>query len=258
MKIAKRLLRPLFSRLGYDIRKASHIGLDAVNDIKTIYGQEGPRVIFDVGAHRGETATLFARSFPQAQIHSFEPASDTFAALQRAVSPFPNVRAVNAALGRTDGLTALNVNKFSPANSLLKSAAPTNEVGAELMDTIQTQSVNLRALDSYCQEARVGFIDLLKMDVQGFELEVLRGAEMLLKSQNVALIYSEVLFKRLYEGQPFFEDLSRELAGHGFELVDLYGHVRSAHHTLRWCDALFVHPRALEAARARPASLSHN
>jgi FkbM family methyltransferase len=245
MRALKRLLKLPLTALGYDIRKKSHIGFDAINDIKMIYAEQSPRVIFDVGAHRGETATLLAKTFPHAQIHSFEPAPETFGILQHQVSAFKNVQTVNAALGRRNDRLQLNVNKSTATNSLLPRGRVDDQAVADLMEPVTTTTVRVQTMDDYCEEAGVDVVDLLKMDVQGFEIEVLAGAQTLLSNSRIPSIYCEIAFKALYEGQPLFEDVHRELTKNGFRLVDLYGHVRSQFHGIEWCDALFVHANAL-------------
>ena len=245
MNVVKRLLKPVLTGLGYDVRKVSHIGLDVINDIKAIYRPAKPRVIFDVGAHRGETAVVFSRNFPGSQIHSFEPSAETFSALQSHVSRLENVRTVNVALGRSAGTGTLNINKSTATNSLLGSARVEDDELAELMEPVTATTVAVKTLDEYCAGAGIEVIDVLKMDVQGFEIEVLAGGRRLLSEAHIPLVYCEVSFKPLYKNQPLFEDVYRELVQSGFELVDLYGHVRSQLGSIQWCDALLVHPAAL-------------
>jgi len=224
----------------------THLGLDPLNDIEQILGRS-PRLIFDLGAHRGETAMAYAEKFPQATIHSFEPSPKTFAALEANVRAYSNVRPVNIAMGDTEGTRRLHLNESSATNSLLSSVPEFSDVSiAQLTRTVDEVTVAVQALDDYCRANNIQFIDLLKMDVQGFELRVLQGARRLLTEEGIALIYTEVLFESLYQGQPFFPDVYARLIDHGFQLVDLYGHARWPNQAARWCDALFVHPAALK------------
>lgn len=245
MRVLKRFFKFPFTVAGYDIRRKSHIGLDLINDIKAIYGDNAPRVIFDVGAHQGQTAQMLARAFPEAQIHSFEPAPETFEILQREVSALKTVRSVHSALGRIEGTGSLNINRSTATNSMLRRGQVDDNAVAELIQPVSTSTVRVQTVDGYCESGGIGVVDLLKMDVQGFEIEVLGGAHTLLAQSRVCLIYCEVAFQGIYEGQPLFEDVYREVTKHGFRLVDLYGHVRARFHAINWCDALFVEPKAL-------------
>ena len=76
------------------------------------------------------------------------------------------------------------------------------------------------------------------MDIQGGEAMALRGAGRLLAQQAVWLIYVEVLFAPLYEGQAYFCDVSAILANHGYQLFGLYNLVQSDR-GLGWGDAIF-------------------
>jgi len=244
MNPMKNILKSLLNTCGYDIRKTTHLGLDPLNDIEQILGRS-PHLIFDLGAHLGETAVLYAEKFPQAAIHSFEPSPKTFLALQAALKAYPNVRPVNIALGDAMGTRTLHMNQSSGTDSLLSSAGQCSDAAmAELTKTVVEVPVTMQTLDEYCRANDVQFIDLLKMDVQGFELHVLQGARRLLAEHAIALIYTEVSFESFYEGQPFFHEVYTRLIDQGFQLVDLYGHSRSLSQALRWCDALFVHPTA--------------
>ncbi len=242
----KSALKSLLGWCGYELRKTSQIGLDPLNDIKQICQKRPLRTIFDVGAHLGETAIVYARQFPQAVVHSFEPSREVFLSLSSNVKPFANVKTVEAALGDKDGEAVLHLHRFAATNSLLPTAPKLGDAQMEqLMEPVGTTKDRLRRLDTYCRENHIGFIDLLKLDTQGFELQVLRGAEEMLGKGSIGLIYTEISFETYYQGQAFFQDLYPALLGHGFQLVDLYGQSRAATHQIRWCDALFLNAAAL-------------
>ena len=89
------------------------------------------------------------------------------------------------------------------------------------------------------------FIDLLKMDTQGYELHVLAGAEQTIRANNIAVVYSEVLFVPLYKGQAYFPEVYEHLVSRGFGLVNFYDTHYNDDGYLSWCDALFVHPMGI-------------
>ena len=64
------------------------------------------------------------------------------------------------------------------------------------------------SLDSFCKNEQIERIDLLKMDVQGGELGILKGANQLLAQQKIDVIYSEVFFVPMYQNQPLFGEIS--------------------------------------------------
>ncbi|HXG90834.1 MAG TPA: FkbM family methyltransferase [Blastocatellia bacterium] len=107
--------------------------------------------------------------------------------------------------------------------------------------TVEDQTtVPVTTLDKHCERNNVERIDLLKTDTQGYDLNMLRGADRLLSQQRIKLIYSEVVFTTLYQNQPLFYDVALFLQGHGYRFVDFYGKRRDEHNNLMECDALFA------------------
>ena len=242
----KKLIQWTLRWCGYELRKTSTVGLEVFNDVQGILGARTVQTLFDVGAHLGETAVEWAAKYPQAVIHSFEPCGASFEQLQANVRRFPKVKPVNLALGDRIGCQNLHVNAFSATNSLLAAAPQIGDpTTKDLLACTGEVSIQVSTVDAYCQENGIEFLDVLKMDVQGFELQVLRGAERFLKEQRIAFIFTEVSFEALYQGQAAFPELYARVSEQGFQLVDLYGHVRNAHHGIRWCDLLFVNPATL-------------
>jgi FkbM family methyltransferase len=252
----KKLVRSALARCGYEIRKIAPAYESApLKVLQDIFGRKPPRLIFDVGAHHGETASHYAQAFPDAIIHSFEPSPESFAALVSHVAHLPNVKPVNLALGDTIGERTLHLNQFSPTNSLLKNASELmDDSTAQLMKPVAELAISVRTVDDYCRSEEIEFIDLLKMDVQGFELHVLRGAQASLAAEKVAMLYLEICFEHLYEGQASFSRVYDCLIESGFQFVDFYDQVRAPHHALRWCDALFIHPAAFQRSRSSKLS----
>lgn len=249
MNPLKAIFRSLLLSAGYDVRKTSHIGLDEKADIQRIFQTKPLQTILDLGAHLGETALACAEKFPRATIYSFEPSPQTFAALCKAVAGCDRIKPRQEAVGAECRTQKFFLNKFSATNSMLRTVpgAAHPEVRA-LMENVESVDVPVTTLDSFVSENHIESIDLLKLDVQGFESEVLRGARTLLEEARIALIYTEVTFETHYTGQTTFARLHDMLTKAGFELVDIYGQTRTVYHSIRWCDMLFVNPCALEKA----------
>lgn len=186
-------------------------------DLLKLVGRDAGTIV-DVGAHFGESSALFSEIFPEAAISAFEPDPVSYRVLvSRHLS---RVRAFNVALGSADGSRVLNLNADSGTNSFF----PANSMGlrylAQKMAVRSSVEVPIRTLDDFREELGLSTIDLLKVDVQGYELEVLRGATRSLK--DVRALQIECNFIPQYKGSSTFSDVDLFLREQGFALHNLY------------------------------------
>jgi FkbM family methyltransferase len=180
-------------------------------------------VIFDVGAHVGETAALYRALFPGALIHSFEPFPPSYDELAAAFRADSRVVPHNVAVADATGSAKLRVNRASVTNSLLPSDRRGDDYwGANLLDTEGEVAVKTLALDDFCREQRIEHVDVLKIDVQGAEYAVLAGARGLLERHAVDLIYLEMIMAPSYVGQRKYHYYLTSLDALGYELFDLF------------------------------------
>jgi FkbM family methyltransferase len=239
----KTLIKKLLRLKGYEIARLNRFGRHPLVDIRRIFSGHTPRVIFDVGANEGQTATQFATLFPEAVIYSFEPFHDAFTQLQKAAVKYPRIHPVETALGDKIGDQTLCVNAASVTNSLLANSPEAPDFQPNGMaDSRGTATVRVSTADDYCRAHQIPSIDILKIDTQGYDLTVLRGAEQLITENRVAVILVEVLFASLYLGQAYFHQIYDYLWHHGFRLVNLYDVAINERTYASWCDAIFVHP----------------
>ncbi len=147
------------------------------------------RCIFDVGANVGRWTALALDINPDVTVHCFEPSQGTFQKLLDNQFP-PNVVCNNLGLGAS--ATEMELHIFQPAsglNSLFRRQGLLD--GWELPPQQLTETVRLVTLDQYCKDRNIDHIDYLKIDVEGYELEVLRGASNMLSEQCVRIIQFE-------------------------------------------------------------------
>lgn len=148
-----------------------------------------PVCIFDVGANIGQfsgvaKAVLMGHPYT---IHCFEPGRHTFDRLRENIGDDNSFRLNNIALGANVGSASLFYDK---AGSGLASMTKRNLEHFKI-DFSQSESVSVDTVDNYCDRARIDKIDLLKMDVEGHELDVLRGAARLLEDRRIGAILFE-------------------------------------------------------------------
>lgn len=171
-------------------------------------------VVLDVGGHAGQFAKLFARLAPQGRVYSFEPGSYARAILERAIrlKGLRNVEIVPLALGSQPGAVTLSV-PIKPSGSMgfglahLGAGAPERPVAAE--------TVEVDTIDAFVRSRGLGRLDLIKADIEGWELEMLRGASETLRRLRPAL-FIEVDGARLARAGDSGDALAALLAGCGY------------------------------------------
>lgn len=229
----------LLGRLGYVVRRLKPYGNYAADDLKKIFGPKPIQTVFDVGANEGQAARMFLEDFPAATIYSFEPFPKAYAKIKEQ-SGDPRLIPVNMALGETTMRKKLFLTKYSLTNSLLPVDAQAKQFLGECVDSDGETVIDMTTLDAFCAERKIPRIDLLKLDTQGYELNVLEGAQSMLASGSIKAIFTEVNFVPLYEKQAYFHQVYQRLWDQGFRLVSFYDQEYRAGTCLNWCDALFV------------------
>ncbi|MET9911100.1 FkbM family methyltransferase [Streptomyces sp. NPDC006476] len=177
--------------------------------------------VFDVGANTGQYGRELRELGYTGRIVSFEPASAAFERLADAAAGDPEWRVHRLALGREERVTAIHTG-WDTMNSLL----PPSDYGRgryERFTETRTEEVRVRRLADVMDEALDGIDDprpFLKMDTQGYDLEVFTGAGDRI-GEFVGLL-SEVALLRLYEGSPRMDEAVAAYEAAGFETTGLY------------------------------------
>jgi FkbM family methyltransferase len=231
----KRLIKRLVRKLGYDIVQffPDDFGRDALEDIAKLVHNDHPTV-FDVGANVGQSIKRFRSIFPKSVIHSFEPSPTAFATLKQRTSKIRDVRLSNCAMGSQPGQMPFLEN----SSSLMSSFLPIGEAG--WWEVTKTTTVDVKTIDHYCQEENIDRIDILKSDTQGFDLEVLKGAEESIRTNKLGLIYLEINFAELYKKSPSISEIYDFMRNRDFLLVCFYP-IIYRNQLAAWTDGLFIH-----------------
>jgi FkbM family methyltransferase len=233
----KKLINRIYNRKGFELRRMPP---NAFNEQRRLLGDASPAVIFDVGAHHGETVHEYKALFPTATIYSFEPFPESFAVLQNAADQYEGVHAVRLALADQAGVAEFSVNCNSATNSLLPVAAEAARTWGNLVKSRSTVRVATETLDAFCESHGIDSIDLLKLDVQGGEPLVLRGAERMLRRQAVRIVYAEIITVPCYAQQLQLDEFLRMMREYGFTLHNFYDPHSSDAGRLKQVDAIFV------------------
>ena len=195
--------------------------------------------VLDVGGNRGEYGQEMRVRGHRGRIASFEPLSEVFPLLTRAAQGDPDWQCVPVALGAESGTAEIHIaanldsSSFLPMGDIHLHAAPFTAYR-------DVETVTVKTLDGLRDELGLAGRRLwLKLDVQGYELHVLRGAPVTLA--GVYVVETELSYVSLYDGQPLLSDMFAFLHGAGFDLVLTEDTLRDPDtgHVLQ-VDALFV------------------
>lgn len=240
MGIIKKLAESVFN---YRIEKLPPLGIHPYKDIaKFIREDENKITVFDVGANEGQSVIQMQENFNPTKIHCFEPNETAFFKLKRNNDKNKIVVTNNFGLGKANETKDFFENELSDMSSFLELGEKGwGRTGAPKRVTIET-------IDNYCSKNQIGFIDLLKIDTQGFELEVMKGAANALKNNKIHLVLMEVTFAKIYDGLPPFDQLYKLLTESGFRLVTFYGqHYHDG--LISWTDVLFINEKINESQK---------
>jgi FkbM family methyltransferase len=232
----KKIIQNIAGALGYSIIKKKNFfkiqrTLDAA--IKNKILKDNP-IILDVGAHEGESIVRFKNIFKDPHIHSFEPQEESFNILKRLKNK--NIFVNNFALGSKEEIKDFYIN----SNDATSSFIPLDNSSKHLkgITTIKNKKINLKKLDDYVAEKEIDYIDLLKIDVQGYETEVLLGSLKSL-SNKIKMIEVEICFVEYYKNISSFYNIEK-IINEQFELYALSSPVARRDGRIKVLDALYI------------------
>ena len=221
-----RLANALFRRAGFHVRRLRGlpfgvcVGLDLsrcglVNSSRTI--------VVDVGANRGDWTVGLLERLPDVTIYGFEPVPATFAHLRARMANQPWVHIANQALGAANEIKEILLYEEDVLSSFVPSSSVEHAPRA-------TASVEIIRLDDFARDAGIQHIHLLKIDTEGFELDVLRGSEGLLNRGAIDLVLAECDFHSVKQPHVRFKDLHTFVERKGYIFVTYIQSTR----TMRW------------------------
>jgi FkbM family methyltransferase len=179
------------------------------------------RIVFDVGANSGQYATDLRKAAYSGRIISFEPLSGPFSLLESNASRDPAWDCRQCALGDVDGTISINVAGNAGASSSVLPMLQRHQDAFPPANYVDVEEVQIRRLDSVAAEfLKPNDSIFLKIDVQGFEKQVLAGGRSML-SERVVGLQLELSFVPLYEGGMLIGEALDLVHSLGFTLTEL-------------------------------------
>jgi FkbM family methyltransferase len=172
--------------------------------------------VLDIGANIGRFSVTSSAVFPNARIFGFEPLPHCFEQAKSLNANNKNVEILNYGLGKRDETIEINANSFSPSSSFL----PMTDSHTEAFPFTKSQEklqVQVRRLDNVAPKLKLGRNMMVKIDVQGYEGDVISGGSDTIKAAK--LIMAELSYEVLYAGQPLFAEVAAMLSNLGFKFV---------------------------------------
>jgi FkbM family methyltransferase len=169
--------------------------------------------ILDIGANIGRFSITAHAVYPNARVIAFEPLPSCFQSVVNVAKHIPKCVALNIALGVAEGEVEMFENEFSPSSSIL-TLSETHKAAFPFAQKGKSVPIKMRTLDSVAHEMQIIGPTMIKIDVQGFEKNVIMGGLETIKNADVLLV--ELSYEELYEKQPLFEDINSQLVSMGF------------------------------------------
>ncbi len=238
-----KFIQSMLARCGVMVyrRELLPYGVDTAFDIQRLFGAVDR--ILDVGANVGQSALYYAKAFGSASIYSFEPVGSTFAQLKANTEHEKRIVCSNVGLGSYEHEATIRLT-CPTQNSLLNatSEGDSNE---------NTATVRVTTGDAWAAAQGVDRIDLLKVDTEGYDVEVLKGFRGLFSRGKIKAVLVECEFDRVTaEPHGNFFELHKLLTGCGMRIVAFYTE-KATPEGMAWGNALFaIAPGAGRGAEA--------
>lgn len=178
-------------------------------------------IILDIGGGIGASLKLFAENFPDKKIIVFEPVTENFDAIKERFPHNKNIELIKTAVGNEESEIEINIAGRITSSSLLQLVAdPDSDVFNEKnLGQVRVEKIKIVRLDDVFSDCK-DEIGIMKIDVQGFEMDVLKGAESTLGRTNIIVL--EVNNHEGYLGSAKYYDIDSYLRNHNFSLYNIF------------------------------------
>jgi FkbM family methyltransferase len=233
----KKNLKKLFRAFGFELKRYSFDSSDELllnHILKTFHIQ----TILDVGANEGQYALQTKEAGFAGVIYSFEPLSAPFKKLAERANGISNWKVINKGIGSKDSEMTINVSENIVSSSIFE-VEPTSVSANADTRIVRQEKIKITCIDTFLANQTVTEELMLKLDVQGYEMEALKGA-----ADNLSrfkIIQAELSLVPVYQNAPLYDDIIAFLKSEGFEMFTILPGFRDpATGRLLQADGVFV------------------
>ncbi|MCX6453984.1 MAG: FkbM family methyltransferase [Actinobacteria bacterium] len=193
--------------------------------------------VIDVGANVGQFGLDIRRHGFEGLIVSYEPVHETYLTLSQTIKQHQPWKAFQLGLGAAESERTINISGNAGLSSSILEMKSLHLENFPDSATIAKQKISISTIDKQLEVLELRPQDImLKLDVQGFEAEVLKGASQSLS--KIPLCYLEVSITPLYEGEVSFLPILVELSKFGHEVIDVFRGIKAKDGRLLQLDIL--------------------
>jgi FkbM family methyltransferase len=220
LKNPKLALKAFLEKNGWYVRKTKGLaaGFDCFHELRHRFNAD-VKTVFDIGAHHGETTFAILERFPNAVVYAFEPVGNNFEILQAAIRHLPNVVCHRLAFSDRAGTVIIVLQQDSQTHTLKR------QVAIDGSSKVPTARVDVSTLDAFLRDRAVGAIDLLKVDVEGYELNVLSGGRETFSKTPPRFVLLEATLDPADNIHSPLVDIAAHLSAYRYRLLSIYDQI---------------------------------
>ena len=192
----------------WPVRRHFPQGVYFARDLKRFYPEYVVSNIFDVGANSGQSAIEYSILFPRARIYSFEPVRKSYGELQQRTRKNPLVSCHQLALGASKSVMKIDT---SAGHSSMYAISNDGD-----------EEVEVSTVVDFCRDHQIKHLNFLKVDTEGFDLEVVRGAAALIDEASIDFIQVEASMNPENTFHVYFTEFVTLLHHSGYRLFGIY------------------------------------
>lgn len=211
-------------------------GTELVSDIRKVGLWPKSPLVFDIGAHIGQVAVGILKTSPDAVIHCFEPSSKNHQHLCQAVAGHRSIHTWQMAFADVPGQLTLHLKAHSTTHSLVN-----------VKGSVEGEQVQVDTLDAFCAREGIAKIHFCKIDTEGADFAVLKGAGNLLQERKIDFLQVETSTRKDVDVFSPFHQINDYLTALGYELFGFYEQQPcwTGRKSLLYFNAVYISPALL-------------